>query len=272
MINIFEYTDYKAYLRAVIKAADLRGYSSRLAEAAGCQKSYFSSSLTGKSHLLPDQIYSLADFLKLSEDEREYLILILDYQRANTPTYRKYVHKKIQERQIAWADLKNRLKQQPLRGSELEGLTQSYYSNYLYAALHIAVSIPSLQNLKALSEYFSLPEAVVLHHLGQLELMGLIEQKGAKWIWKSGDLHLPKNSPWIQTHHANWRMQALADLPLQRNDSLHFSGVQSLSRKDLEQLRFQMTQWIQHFRDKTGPSEPEELICFNLDFFRLAKS
>ena len=96
-----------------------------------------------------------------------------------------------------------------------------------------------------------------------------LEREAAKWKWKSGDLYLAKDSPWVQTHHSNWRLQALADLPLKRPESLHFWGVQSLSRKDLEKLYFEMTRWIQTFRDTSGPFEPEELVCFNLDLFRL---
>jgi uncharacterized protein (TIGR02147 family) len=272
MVNIFEYIDYKAYLRALIKSSDVRGFSSRLAEAAGCQKSYFSTSLSGKSHLLPDQCFGIAEFLRLTDDERDYFMMILDYQRANGLAYRKFMHKKIQARQTAWKDLKNRLQKPSLQNVDQEHLHQQYYSNYLYAALHIAVSIPELQDLKGLVRFFAVPEGVLKNYLERLEKMGLIESKGSRWSWKSGDLHLSKDSAWVQTHHGNWRLQALTELSLQRPESLHFSGVQSLSRKDVEHLRFQMTQWIQHFRDTSGPSAPEELVCFNLDFFSLGKN
>lgn len=272
MVNIFEYTDYKGYLRAIIKNNDLRGYTSRLAEAAGCQKSYFSNVLNTKANLLPDHIFGISDFLKLTEEEREYLILILDYQRANTPAYKKYVHKKIQTRQIAWQDLNNRLQKKSLMTAHDDSHHQNYYSNYLYAALHIAVSIPSLQDTKSLSKFLALPENILQNYLHELEKMALVEKKGSKWLWKSGDLHLAKDSPWIHSHHCNWRLQSIADLSLHRPESLHFSGVQSLSRKDLEHIRFQMTRWIQYFRDTSNPSEPEELVCFNLDLFNLSKT
>lgn len=269
MVNIFEYTDYKTYLKALIKESDVRGYTSRLAEAAGCQVSYLSNSLSGKAHLLQDHAHGLADYLKLTDDERDYFFLILDYQRANNPAYRKYVHKKITERQAVSRDLKSRLRKKSLAPSEADPSLQHYYSNYLYAALHIAVSIPALQDVKSLAKFLGLPDALILNYLKQLQGMGLVEHKGQAWLWKSGDLHLPKDSPWVQTHHANWRLKAITEIHLNRSDSLHFSGVQSLSRKDLDKLRFEMTRWIQQFRETTGPSDPEELICFNLDLFSL---
>lgn len=272
MANIYEYTDYKVYLRLLIKNSKIRGFSTRLAEAAGCQKSYLSSALNGKAHLLPDQIYGISEFLKLNDEERDYFMLILDYQRANAIAYRKFVHKKIQQKQNAWKDLKNRIEARPLLNAETEVHLQNYYSNYLYAALHIASSIPQLQDLKKLSNYFSLPENLLENYLQQLQKMGLVEHKGSKWVWKSGDLHLPKDSPWINSHHSGWRLQALTDLTLQRQDSLHYSVIQSLSSKDLERLRFQIVKWIQEFKEISGPSTPEELVCFNLDFFTLDRN
>ncbi len=109
----------------------------------------------------------------------------------------------------------------------------------------------------------------MLYHLERLAEMSLVEKKGSRWVWKSGDLHLSKDSPWILNHHGNWRMQTLADLPLRKPESLHYSVVQSLSKKDLEDLRFRMVQWVEEFKKKSGPSEPEEVICFNLDLFKL---
>ena len=272
MTSIYEYTDYKAYLRALIKKSEERGFSTRLAEAAGCQKSYFSSSLSGKSHLLPDHIHGIANYLKMPTEEVDYIILILDYQRANGPAYKKFVLNKIHEKQNAWKDLTNRLKRKALQKPEGDAHIQNYYSHYLYAVIHIAVSIPELQNIKSLSQYLALPVEVIQNYLSQLELMDLVQKIDSKWVWKSGDLHLSKDSPWIQTHHNNWRLQAMTDATLQRPESLHFSSVQSLNRKDLEALRYQMIRWIEEYRNTTGPSTPEELICFNLDLFSLGKS
>lgn len=272
MTNVYEYTSYKDYLKELINESSERGFSSRLAESANCQKSYFSHALNGKAHLLPDHIYGISSYLKLSQDEGSYLQLILDYERATSLNYQKHLLNRIHDRQSEWKDLKNRLTKKSLPSEDTAAAPhQYYYSNYLYGAIHIAVSIPNLQDLKSLSGYFMLPERTIESVLIQLLQMGLVENKGKKWFWKSGDLHLPKDSPWINTHHNNWRMQALVDLNYKKSDSLHFSGVQSLSKKDYESLLIEMTKWIQFFREKTGPSAPEELICFNLDLFSLQR-
>lgn len=74
--------------------------------------------------------------------------------------------------------------------------------------------------------------------------------------------------PWIATHHSNWRMQALNDLPQRKAESIHYSVVQSLSEEDAETLRFWVVEWVEEFKRKAGPSNPEELVCLNVDFFR----
>ncbi len=271
MVNIYEFSDYKTYLKALVKNAESRGFSTRLAEAAGCQVSYLSVVLSGKPQLLPEHVFGIAGMLNLTDDERDYFLMLVDYQRAQSPAYRKFVHKKIQHKQNAWRDLKNRVQGSTLLREEPSESLQNYYSNYLYAALHIAVSVPKLQTLNALSSYFGLPEGLLLNYLRQLAEMNLVGNREGRWTWKSGDLHLPKDSPWMQPHHANWRLQALAELPLRKPDSLHYSVIQSLSSEDLEALRFKIVRWIQEFKAISGPSKPEELVCFNLDFFSLKR-
>lgn len=271
MTSVYEFTDYKSFLQKRIHEAQQRGFATRLAEAAGCQRSYFSSVLNGNIHLLPDHLFGVCQFLELSNDEQEYLFLVLDHNRASQPEYRQHLGKKIQERRAAWKDLKNRLRKDSLNESEDNSEKQFYYSSWLFAAIHIAVSIPRLGDLEKLSNYLGISEAVAQYHLEKLAHMGLIEKRGTRWSWKSGDLHLSKDSPWIGTHHVNWRMQALTNVQMRDEEALHYSVVQSLSQEDIEQLRARMIEWVEEFKKKAGPSRPEELVSFNLDFFRPGK-
>ncbi|WP_413575318.1 DUF4423 domain-containing protein [Bdellovibrio sp. HCB290] len=271
MVSPYEFNDYKVYLKKRIAQADQRGFATRLAEASGCQRSYFSNVLNGNVHLIPDHLYGICEFLELSEEEREYLFLVLEHNRASNIEYRRHLSRKISQKQAGWKDFKNRLKKESLTPEKDESARQFYYSSWLFSAIHIAVSIPRLGELKSLCAYLGISEDLAKFHLEKLALMGLVEKKGTKWVWKSGDLHLSKDSPWIASHHSNWRMQALNDLPLRNADSLHYSVVQSLSKDHVEELRLRMIEWVEEFKKKAGPSSPEELVCFNLDFFKPEK-
>ncbi|MGZ3768507.1 MAG: TIGR02147 family protein [Bdellovibrio sp.] len=268
MVSVYEFADYKLYLKKFIANSDQRGFTTRLAEAAGCQRSYFSTVLNGSIHLLPEHIFGISEFLELSNEEQEYLFLVLDHNRAGNPAFRTHLLKKIREKQLAWKDFKNRLKRDTILEAEDISVRQFYYTSWLYAAIHIAVSIPKLGDIKNLSSYLGITEATSLWHLEHLSQMGLVEKKGGRWAWKSGDLHLSKDSPWIGNHHSNWRMQALSDLAQKNAEALHFSVVQSLSKEDIEALRFRIVEWVEEFKKRAGPSNPEELICLNIDFFK----
>lgn len=268
MASVYEFIDYKLFLKKCIAQSEQRGFTTRLAEAAGCQRSYFSTVLSGNIHLLPEHLFGICEFLKLSNDESEYLFLVLDYNRAGNISFRSHLLKKIREKQLAWKDLKNRLKKDSIPEAEDMSVRQFYYTSWVYSAIHIAVSIPMLGDIKQLSNYLGITEEMSFWHLEKLAQMGLVEKKGGRWGWKSGDLHLSKDSPWINNHHANWRMQAVSDLPQRRSESLHYSVIQSLSKEDLEALRFRIIEWIEEFKKIASPSRSEELICLNIDFFK----
>jgi uncharacterized protein (TIGR02147 family) len=266
MIDIHDYFDYKAYLKALIKNSGQRGFIASLADAAGCQRSYFSSMLNGKIQLLPDHLFGLSQFLSLNEKQSEYFFLILDYARASQSEFRRYLLTKIKKRQREWLDIKNRVQHDQAQTDEKR--FQIYYSNYLFSAVHIAVSIPGYRSLASLSHLFGQSEKAILEILKKLQELDLVERKGELWQWKSGDLHLPKESPLTHAYQLGWKTQALLDLNQQKEDSVHYVVVQSISFKDFEILQAKITAWIQQLNSITRPSDPEQLICFNVDFFK----
>lgn len=269
MKNLFEFSSYKSYLRALIEDSELRGYVSKLAKAAECQRSYLSKVLQRDSniHLTPDHIFGICEYLQLTEVESDYLKLLLEKERASQLRYRQAIEKRLLNFRNQYLNLKKQLGKDQIETDERS--SGFYYNYWLYSALHIAVSIPELQNLSALSRRFALPTDILVRHLQELEKLGLVQSKNSKWIWQSGDIHLPKDSLAILPHHMNWRNQAIQNLSLRHVDATHYSVVQSLSQADYETLRMHMLDWIKKFQAIASPSAPEELICFNLDLFRV---
>ncbi|RYZ91932.1 MAG: DUF4423 domain-containing protein [Proteobacteria bacterium] len=118
-----------------------------------------------------------------------------------------------------------------------------------------------------LTKRFGLPTLVIEKHLEVLTRWSLVERQGNRWSWKSGDLHLAKDSQSVILLHMNWRQQAIQSAATGRADATHYSVVQSLSREDFEKLRYKVLDWIKTFQQVSTPSKPEDLVCFNLDFF-----
>ncbi|WP_413287638.1 DUF4423 domain-containing protein [Bdellovibrio sp. HCB337] len=272
MLNPFEFKSYKTYLRKLLDQAENRGLMSRLSEAAGCQRPYLSKVLQSDSEvqLTPDHMYGICDYLGLSEAEGNFLKLLLEHERASSSKYRQSLEKRIAQAKSQHLNLKNQTGGKELLNTGADPMA-FYYSYWLYAALHIAVSIPGMQTVAKLASKFSLPESMIESHLMALENAGLVKKNRDKWSWQSGDIHLENESYWILPHHMNWRNQAVQNVALRLPDDTHYSVVQSISAADFEVLRHKMIEWIRQFQKVSSPSAPEELVCFNLDFFKIVK-
>lgn len=266
--SVFDFKDYKSFLLALNQDG---GFSiTQLAEAAGCQRSYLSRVINGPLHLTPDQCFLLTSFLHLNESEAQHLHSLLEYDRASAHAYRQTIADRIKRERTKHLELKSQVRGQiPMANHEVNHHWQTYYSSWLYAALHIAVSVPALQTLESLAARFRLDEAMLESYLAQLQVMGLVEHKDKRWKWKSGDIHLPKENPLTVQSHQNWILKAQENIQLRDPQSIHYSVVQSLSADDYDELLRVITKWINDFNKKTGPSRPEEVACLHLDFFKV---
>lgn len=268
----FEFSTYKDFLHFVVDSQP-RGTLSRLSEAAGCLRPYLSKVLQADSdvQLTPDHLFGICEHLNLSEIETQYLSLLLEKERASSSRYREHLKKKIAALKNQNLNLKKQIGKEELFDSESSSMAGLYYSHWLFSALHVAVSIPSLQTPVVLAKKFLLPQELILSHLKVLEKMGLVKCQRDRWSWLSGDLHLSSHSQWIGFHHQNWRHQAIQDISLRKGDSIHYSVVQTMSHEDAEKLRLKMSQWIKEYSRVASPSAPEDLLCFNVDFFRVGQ-
>lgn len=103
----------------------------------------------------------------------------------------------------------------------------------------------------------------------RLQKMGYVDKKRDYWIYAQGEAHLSRYSPLVAFHHTNWRNRALSDLLNTKNESVHFTNVQTLSFDDAEKLKQMILGFIHDANKLAGPSESEELICLNIDYFKV---
>jgi hypothetical protein len=68
-------------------------------------------------------------------------------------------------------------------------------------------------------------------------------------------------------HHANWRQRALLKTQIPQSETIHYTALHTLSRKDIVKLKTLANQFIQESRDLVRPSKEEELVCITLDLF-----
>jgi uncharacterized protein (TIGR02147 family) len=262
---VFGHVDYKEVLRNYVSAhAKERGYLAKLAEAAGCQRSFLSQVLHSHVHLTPDHAVGIAMFWNLTEIEREYFLELLHYARSGSALFRQTSERKLKRLRDQSENLKERLQ----RTTTLQEAEQiRFYSAWYSSAIHLLLTIQEFQSLRALAKRLNVSESLVTKCLHSLEAMGLAQKSGEKWIATNVDIHLSKESPAAWLHHSNWRTRALADAQLSGAGSVHYTSLYSLSRADFDQIKSTVLKMIEQTRNVAVASAEEDLACFILDWF-----
>jgi uncharacterized protein (TIGR02147 family) len=265
--NIYNYHDYKDYLKAMIEVAEPKhGYISQLAVAAQCQRSYLSQVINSHVQLTPDHGLGLCRFFRLTEKETDYFLLLLEHARAGSLQLRERVQSKIDKLRKESINLSKRVGAQTIEEGQILG---RYYSSWHWMAIHIISSIPEYQDVKSIARSLSIPEELVKNTLEKLMQMGCVEKKKDKWHHKGADMHLTNDSPSVNLHHNNWRQRSLLDSAMLNEESVHYTSVFSMSEHDYTLLRDMILKWIDDSRKVISPSNPEKLVCLCLDFFKV---
>ena len=265
-MSMFDSMDYKEFVLDQIKRnEEIRGYQSKLAEAARCQKSYFSHVLHSHHHLSQDQAMGLAIFWNLTSDETDWLLELLNLARAETEPLKRKIRERLKDLKTKRENLAEKFKKPRISASDKE---YAYYSSWHWSAIHIITSIPTFRKVEAISERLNLPRDFVRECLKKLELMGLVKSVGSEWRIIPGGLYIPRESFLSSSHHANWRQRAVMDAQRQAGDVIHYTDIASHSFGDYEKIKMILLDVIDKTRKIVKPSKEEEISCLCLDFFR----
>jgi uncharacterized protein (TIGR02147 family) len=267
--GVFEFSSYKAYLaQALDTSGEKRGARSRLARALGCGSAFVSQVLQGDAHFSAEHAILINEFLEHDETESHFFMLLLQKDRAGSKRLEGYFEKQLEEIRQRRQNISERVGQSD-RLSEAEQVT--YYSHWYFAAIHVLTSIPTLVSKADYARALGLSVATVSSVLDFLVSAGLVLFDNGRWRISSKRIHLEKNSPMIARHHANWRWQALHSLEEPHTADLHFSGVWTLGKDDVQKIREILLGAI----ERTEPvlrAAPEEVgYGIAIDFFRVTK-
>ncbi|MCM2279819.1 MAG: DUF4423 domain-containing protein [Oligoflexia bacterium] len=266
-IAIFEHTDYKQVIRQMLSQKGEWGEISRLAAAAGCQRSYLSKVINAHIHLTPDHGAGLCRYWGFDSQQSEYFLALLELARCASRTYRDYLEQKLARLRAQWEEASKRQGRTQVLTGEREAL---YYSSWQWTAIHIAVSIPELQTVSALSRRLQIPEPLVESVLFSLERMGLIRREAHRWKYSSPQLHVPADSPWVSLHHGNWRQRAVQDaLQGPGTGALHYTNVQSMTEQAFMSIKGLFLKTIEEAVKIAGPAKEDELVTVNCDVFKV---
>ncbi|MCB9072563.1 MAG: TIGR02147 family protein [Bdellovibrionaceae bacterium] len=265
-MKIFEFNSYIDVVRYQMKEnSSVRGYQSRLAEAAGVHSSFLSRVLTESVHLTPDQAAYLASFWRLTELEADYFLGLVNLARAGSPVLRKAIERQIIELKQKNEDIAGRLK----KTKKITNEGGMYYSSWHYSAIHMLAMIPQFNSIQGIAERLGLTEATVISAFALLEELGLVERHGSSWKVRERDIHLPNHASWAPVYHSLWRQRSAYRALDRRDEDLRFTALHSLSYDDFQRIKEEIRFVIEKIRNIAAPSKEEDVFVLHIDTYKL---
>ncbi len=264
-----ENENYKDVLKSKItENLGNRGYQSRLAAAAGCSRSFLSQVLAQHLdiHLTRDHAAGMCAFWNFNELQFEIFLLQLDFAKAKSTALKEHAAAKIKKLKKEQIKLPKEIAKENISEMQSQAI---YYSTWLMAAVHMAITIPEFQDPKQLGQRLGLNENQIEKILIKLQEIGLAKKSDAHWAPTKKDINLNENSDFSTSNHIHWRNRAISKIYSRKPDSIHFSSVFSFNRKDVRALNELIKKMILDSRDLIIQSKEEELYCLNIDFFEI---
>jgi uncharacterized protein (TIGR02147 family) len=265
--KVFDFEDYRSFLKARIREnRDIKAYRTKLAMAAGCQRSFFSQVLNSHVEFTMDHGAGLCEFFGFDQEETEYFLCLIQLSRAATERLKRILRAKLEEIQSAQDNFGTRLKVKEVPNVQHE---IQYFSSWFWSAIHAAVDSSKFQTPEVLASRLGLPLSIVKKALDQLAEMKLVHQVGQKWKMGERFIHLNLESVMTEVNHLNWRQRALLDIQQRKPTSIHYTSVFTMKPSDFKTLKSSLMAFVDESRSAISQSPAEELYSFTCDLFEV---
>lgn len=268
-LNIFEFSDYRKYLRAWIANARKEKTSnvSRVAEVLGVHTTLISHVLSGTKDLSQEHLIILSREFRLTKTERDYFLALLNVAKAGTAELKEYWI----EKQNSILAEKNKI---GTRIGDHEELTETekttFYSSWIYLAVFAASSISEGQTVTQIATRFGLSRDYAEEILDFLVRAGICEKFRDHYKPGKTMVYVPNSSPHVVKHHTNWRIKAIQKMDKRKEKELFFTFPMSIGSKDFDIAREKIAAVIKEITQLCRDSEPTEVACLNIDLFQIA--
>ncbi len=266
-INIFEFSDYRVFLKTWIVNARLAktGNLSKLAGVARVHPTFLTQVFSGTKDLSLEQATFISISLEQTKLEQEYFFALIQLERAGTQELKEYWQNKKQEISTEKLKISQRFKKHHQLTQEQK---VTFYSSWIYVAVWGATSINDGQTLSQIAERFRISRGraeEILNFLVQCGICNKIVE-----LYKVGQVHvhIPNESPLVVKHHTNWRLKSMQKMDYRDPQEVFFTSPISMALNDIEVIREKIMGLIKDIVTVATHSEAEELVCLNIDFFR----
>jgi uncharacterized protein (TIGR02147 family) len=267
-MKIYDFSDYKSYLKAQIHAFPNRGRGemTRIAKALDIHTTMVTHVLKGKQNFTLEQTLKLAEHWALNELETEFLVALVNLDRAGDRRAKSFCQKRVEELRARARDLSVRLE---TKNELSESDRAEYYSSWVYTYLRLLSAIDGYSSAQAMAKKTGLPLATVRRVLEFLISHGLCREESGRVSYGAVKTYLESSSPLVVAHHLNWRRKTSECFDHLRGEDLVFTYPVVLAEKEFLVVREHLVRFIEEFKQVVSPSPSEELYCLNLEWLRM---
>ena len=268
-MKIYEFTDYKKYFLKYISQlpSNGRGQLTKIAKHLDIHTTMVTHIFKGSAHLSLEQSLKLANHFTLNELETDYLVALVQWERAGDKRTKDYCFTKVNDIRTKALNLKERL----VTKNELSEHDRAvYYSTWQNSYTRLLTAIDRFQTFESLVEELKLPRSKVRQVLDFLISRGLCKEEGNKIVYGLVPTYIEAASPLAARHHLNWRQKTQEKFDQLRSEDLVFTYPTAISEEDFQKIREKLVQFIEEFKKTTEPSPSENLYCLNIDWLKLS--
>jgi uncharacterized protein (TIGR02147 family) len=267
-VSVFDFDDYKPFVRELIKGMPHggRGQYRAMAKHLRVHTTLLSHVFRGSKELTAEQGCALASFLKLVELDSDYLLALIERNRAGTHQLKTAVTRRMTQLRERRLQLEHRIPgARSLSGEE----RATFYSQWYYSAVRLTSSLPGMGDASAIAERLRMPVELVRDVLEFLLKSNLIRRSGDHFELVAKRTHLGASSPLAAAHHRNWRVVAMNRYERMSSRDFAFTSPVTLSRADAAHVREVLVGAVSAVTKLVEPSPSESLCLLNIDWLEL---
>lgn len=266
MVKVFDYRDYRKFINDLILSRPKKGYGEyrRIAESLSVSTTIVSQVLKGDKVISMEMANDLCDYFNLDEDSSEFLLLLVEKERAGTQRLKNRLEKLIDDKQLKFRKLDTRLK----KVTEIDETTKAvFFSSWMYSGIQNLCGIDRIRNVHDLAEHLSLPVQQVQKVVDFLIRHKLLVQSAKGLEVGQMQTHIKSTHVLTPRHHQNWRIHGFQKMSVQDDQAFFFTMPASLSNSLAEKVRKDLMNFVENLHGQIGPSPSETTRCLNIDWF-----
>jgi uncharacterized protein (TIGR02147 family) len=267
-VSVFDFDDYKPFVREFIKQMPRagRGQYRAMAKHLRVHTTLLSHVFRGTKELTAEQGCALASFLSLAELDADYLLALIESNRAGTRELQGAIARRLMQLRERRSQLEHRIPgARSLSGEE----RTTFYSQWYYSAVRLASSLPGMGDPMSIAQRLGLPVDLARDALEFLLQSNLIRRNGDGFELVAKRTHLGASSPLAAVHHRNWRVVAMNRYERMNSRDFAFTSPVTLSRVDAARVRELLVGAVSDVTKLVEPSPGESLCLLNIDWLEL---